>query len=270
VSRELARGLWKLRTAISVDELTKHYRRLSKLFHPDLQAPNQREQYAAHMQRINEAYSEALKKFNIYTYRNPRRPAGRNTAIHEELLRDEPVRPRPKPKPKPPAKAQDGRFGDELIDSESSRELGRALAVLKGARTFFSLKGTDDEREREVYRQALNILETLHGRYTKARAGQDALYYMAIAQCNLKAYAAALKLFDRYRRLYPTDNRNALFYFYSGLCHHRLGNFSQAAAEYGYFLMSEPGPQYRHFVALVATYMKAAEARIIPLELPYG
>ncbi|MBN2080954.1 DnaJ domain-containing protein [bacterium] len=268
MSRELARGLWKLRTAISVDELTKHYRRLCKLFHPDLQVPDQREQYAQHMQRINEAYSAALKKFNIYTYRNPRRPAGRAPTIHEELLRDEPIRAQPQSKPPPAAAA--GNFGDKLIESESSRELGRALAILKGARTFFSLKGTDDEKERTVYRQALVILDATHRRYTRARAGQDALYYMAIAQCNLKDYAAALQLFDRYRRLYPEDDRNALFYFYSGLCHHRLGDFAQAAAEYGYFLLSEPGPQYRHFTALVATYMKAANAQIIPLELPYG
>jgi len=80
LSSELARGLWKLRTAGSVEDLTKRYRRLCKLYHPDVHSPELRENFERQMQKINEEYASALKKFNIITYRNPAKGMSEETS----------------------------------------------------------------------------------------------------------------------------------------------------------------------------------------------
>ncbi len=279
MSSELARGLWKLRTAGSVEDLTKRYRRLCKLFHPDVHSPEVRAAYERHMQQINEEYAAALKKFNIITFRNPAKGMGSDVTFRVDLTSTEQpfsrsTRPpgdgRPAagngPEPGPPPE----KFGVVFADAEAARKLGKALAILKQTRTFFSLKGTDDIKERGYYLEALEVLENLHRRFPRTEAGQDALYYMATASCNLKDYRTAIMQFTKYRRMYPKDGRSALFHFYAGLCHHHLGNFEQAVDEYGQFLLSKPGPQYRHFTALVAASREQAEEKIIAPTLPYS
>lgn len=264
---ELARDLWHLRSATSLNDLAKHYRRLSKLYHPDLRQPDLREQYERHMQEINAAYTEALKRFNIYTYSNPKAaPAGRT--IHVELIDDPPqqetrqqAREEPRREQRPPA---------TVSNTIGQRLLAGALATLQLTRTFFSLHGTDDPRERELYQQALKELYEVQLRSPGTAEAQDALYYAAIAQCNLKDFAAALKLFARYREQYPDDTRSQVFHLYAGLCQHRLGNFEAAVDEYGWFLLRQGSGQYRHFAALVASYMEAARLSTIPLALPYA
>jgi TolA-binding protein len=275
VASELARDLWYMRTATSLHDLAKHYRRLSKLYHPDLRQPDLRAQYERHMQEINAAYTEALKRFNIYTYSNPRITAPAGRTIHVELI-DDPPRSQPQqhadneprherrqePHREPPPAAVSNATGQRL--------LGGALATLKQTRTFFSLHGTDDERERELYQQALRELHEVQLRSPGTAEAQDALYYAAIAHCNLKDFSAALQLFARYREQYPDDARSQVFHFYAGLCQHRLGNYETAVEEYGWFLLRQGSGQYKYFAALVASYMEAARLQTIPLALPYA
>jgi tetratricopeptide (TPR) repeat protein len=267
----------------SLADLTRRYRRLSKLYHPDLQLPENRLLFERRMQLINEAYTEALKRFNIYTYRNPKQDPASPT-IHEDLFRDPPpayqrqrayephktgwthAQPRPQARPAPPPKPP----SQNSFNALAAGNLGAALAVLKRTRTFFSMHATDDAQERAQYVQAMELLQGVLDRFPGTVEAQDALYYMAVASCNLKEYPAAISLFSMYRKRYPQDARSGLFYFYSGLCHHRLGNFPQAVEEYGWFLMSQTGAQYRHFTALVASYKEAAEKQVVPLALPYG
>jgi TolA-binding protein len=272
--------LWHLRTATSLDDLARHYRRLSKLYHPDLRQPDLRGQYERHMQEINAAYTEALKRFNIYTYSNPKAaPAGRT--IHVELIDDPPPaqprqqareEPRREPAAKPHAEPRHYPTAPAAAVSNpaGTRMLAAALATLQQTRTFFSLHGTDDPRERELYQQALKELNDVQLRTPGTAEAQDALYYAAIAQCNLKDFAAALKLFARYREQYPDDARSSVFHLYAGLCQHRLGNFETAVEEYGWFLLRQGSGQYRHFAALVASYMEAARLHATPLALPYA
>jgi tetratricopeptide (TPR) repeat protein len=265
MASELVNELWSLRMAGSLQDLTRRYRRLCKLHHPDLQQADERLVCERRMQLINEAYTEALKRFNIYTYRNPKQAAA---PLHEELLRDPPAarprpRPQPRPQPRPPAPA-------DTYSSVAVQALSSALALLKRTRTFFSMHGSADPEERALYLEALGVLQEVLDRYPGTTEAQDALYYMAIAQCNLKQYGAAVALFSMYRQRYPQDSRSGLFHFYVGLCHHRLGNFVQALEEYGWFLVSQHHPQYRHFAALVASYKDAAEQQVVPLALPYG
>ncbi len=271
MASELANELWTLRMAGSLADLTRRYRRLSKLYHPDLQQPEDRVLYERRMQLINEAYTEALKRFNIYTYRNPKQEQSTGP-IHVELLHDPPPatappRPRPRPHTRPaPPKPSTG----STMSSLAIGVLGAALAELKRTRTFFSMHGTDDPQERAHYETALKLLEEVAQRFPGTIEAQDALYYMAIAKCNMKQYASAISLFGMYRNLYPQDTRSGLFHFYAGLCHHRLGNFPEAIDEYGWFLVSQGSAQFRHFAALVASYKDAAEQQVVPLALPYG
>jgi tetratricopeptide (TPR) repeat protein len=265
MASELANELWTLRMAGSLADLTRRYRRLCKLYHPDLQLPENRLLCERRMQLINEAYTEALTRFNIYTYRNPKTEQS-GGPIHVELLNDPPPpRPRPRPhvRPAPPKPSTS-------LNSLAIGVLGSAMAELKRTRTFFSMHGTDDLQERAQYEAALKLLDEVLQRFPGTIEAQDALYYMAIAKCNLKQYAAAISLFGMYRSLYPRDARSGLFHFYAGLCHHRLGNFPEAIEEYGWFLVSQGSAQYRHFAALVASYKDAAEKQVVPLALPYG
>jgi tetratricopeptide (TPR) repeat protein len=262
MASELANELWTMRMAGSLADLTRRYRRLCKLHHPDVQQPEDRLLCERRMQLINEAYTEALKRFNIYTYRNPKLEQS-GGPIHVELLNDPPPpRPRPQPRPAPSAAP--------VQSCLAMGVLGAALAELKRTRTFFSMHGTDDPQERAQYHAALELLNEVMQRYPGTSEAQDALYYMAIASCNLKEYAPAITLFSMYRNRYPRDARSGLFHFYAGLCHHRLGNFSAAVDEYGWFLLSQGSAQYRHFAALVASYKEAAEQQVVPQALPYG
>jgi tetratricopeptide (TPR) repeat protein len=261
---ELANDLWTMRMAGSLADLTRRYRRLCKLHHPDLQQPEDRLLCERRMQLINEAYTEALKRFNIYTYRNPKLEQS-GDPIHVELFNDPPPRPRPQPHP-----AHSSPSAGSSHNSLAIGVLGAALAVLKRTRTFFSMHGTDEPRECAQYEEALKLLDEVLQRFPGTSEAQDALYYMAIAQCNLKRYAPAITLFSTYRSRYPQDTRSGLFHFYAGLCHHRLGYFAEAVEEYGWFLLSQGGEQYRHFAALVASYKEAAEQQVVPLALPYG
>jgi len=264
MSSDLARALWMIRTSGSVTELTRRYRRLCKLYHPDLHAQNQRLHYERHMQQINEAYTKALERFNIFTYKPPlHKRSGAQPVIHSELITDAP------PSRRPP-QSTNGQPGTAFASAEASRNLGRALAALQRVRTFFSLKGSNDEQEHQLLRQALKILTETHQRFPCLKEGQDALYYAGVAQLNLKRYDDALGSFIRYRDKYPDDNRSALFHFYAGLCHHRLENYNEAINEYGFFLLSKSQGQYKHFAALVANYMEAAKCNTIPAALPYG
>jgi len=274
LSSELARGLWKLRTAGSVEDLTKRYRRLCKLYHPDVHSPELRENFERQMQKINEEYASALKKFNIITYRNPAKGMSDAETFTVDLTAEQPfsrsTRAAAQEKKRKQEQQNIEKFGVVFADAEAARKLGSALATLKRTRTFFSLKGTDDIRERSHYVGAMKVLQDVHRRFPNTEAGQDALYYLATASCNIKDYRAAIMLFTKYRRQYPGDSRGSLFHFYAGLCHHHLENYEQAVSEYGYFLLSKPGPQYRHFVALVASFKESAELKILPPSLPYS
>jgi TolA-binding protein len=285
VASELARDLWYMRTATSLHDLAKHYRRLCKLYHPDLRLPDQRAQYERHMQQINEAYTEALKRFNIYTYASPKPNAPTGRTIHVELIDDPPpsaprqqaagehrppappaAQPEPRHVRRPAATAPPATF----TNTTGQRQLASARATLQQTRTFFSLHGTDEPRERELYQQALGELQTVQLRSPGTAEAQDALYYAAIAHCNLKDFAAALTLFALYRQQYPDDVRAEVFHFYAGLCQHRLGHYEAAVEEYGWFLLRQGGGQYKYFAALVASYMEAARLCTTPLALPYA
>jgi tetratricopeptide (TPR) repeat protein len=273
----LALDLWKLKSAPSVHELARHYRRLSKLYHPDLQALDDREQYQRHMQQINEAYTEALKRFNIYTYRNPGSSRTEPT-IHVELITDPPPppqqpraeRPTARPAPPPPFTDSGSAPGVMFAASEAARRLGKAMASLKHTRSFFSLGGCTDQHEREQYRDALEILEEVHRRFPSFKEGQDALYYAAVCYLKLADYPAALNAFAKHRQRYPEDSRNGLIYFYSGICFHHLSKFDAAVREYGCFLLAGRTGESKYFSALVVTYKEAAERQVIPATLPYG
>lgn len=268
MASELARELWSLRAAPSVHELATRYRRLCKLYHPDLQQADVRAQYERHMQQINAAYTEALKRFNIYTYSSPKTAA--RPTIHVELLRDPPRTTAPKTA-RTSTQAKPTPAVPEAADVSGQRLLASALATLQRTRTFFSLHGTDDPQERVLYFKALQELSAVLMRCAGTPEAQDALYYMAIAHCNLKHYAEAMKTFESYRQLYPRDNsRSGLFHFYAGLCQHRQGNFAEAIREYGSFLLYHGDGQYKHFAALVASYMEAARLSSVPQALPYG
>jgi TolA-binding protein len=266
MASELARDLWTLRAAVSLAELTRRYRRLCKLYHPDLQEPGLREQCARQMQDINAAYAESLKRFNIITYQPAR--ASATPAAAQPAPRRETSRPAD-------AAAEQERIRQNVRAAAASsgaghRQLSAALATLKLTRTFFSLHGTDDPAEQALYQRAIDELREVWRRFPGSTEAQDALYYMAIAHCNLKAYDLALQGFTYYRKLYPQDPRSELFHFYAGLCYHRLGSFAAALEEYGAFLLAQGGSQYKHFAALVASYMDAARQQSIPHALPYG
>lgn len=264
----LAQALWKIRTAESVDELSRRYRRLCKLFHPDMHPADERTHFEAQMQQLNEAYSAALEKFNIYTYHSAKKTAAETiredltgTRTSEQSSRKRAAKRREESKQK---------FGVAFAETAASRELARALAILKDAPTFMSLKSARDQKERECYARALVILEDVHRRFRELEYGQDALYYMAVAHCNINNFRHALKLFDRYQRQYTGDKRERLLYFYAGLCMHRLGKFDYAVVAYEHFLEEESGRQYRHFRLLVSDYLEAARRGVVPEGLPYG
>ncbi len=273
----LARDIWKLNAARSVEELTGHYRRLCKLYHPDLRSPDQRAQSERHMQAVNEAYSQALERFNILTYRNPRLNNGRGAMFHEELF-DPPAPAAPQPRtPEEPGPvrtttAQEARRSgaNAYAMGEAARALGRALALLSDARTFNSFKSARSEEERQVYRKALPLLHDVARRFPSLREGRDALFYAAVCECNLRCFEFALHTFGQYRERYRGCQRETLLYFYCGICRHRLGQFASATAEYARFLKTQPSGMFKHFLTLVEVFRQAALREETPPDLPYA
>ena len=273
----LARDIWKLNAARSVEELTGHYRRMCKLYHPDLRSPDVRAQYERHMQAVNEAYSQALERFNILTFRNTRQQAMQQPAYHGELF-DPP--PATAPRPRSPeghvehrtATAAEARKASAaaFVMGEAARALGRALAVLNDARTFNSFKSASGEAERAVYLKAMPMLHEAARRYPSLREGQDALFYAGVCECNLRAFEFALHSFGQYRARYDGDKRDVLLYFYCGVCHHRLGQYAGALAEYSRFLKARPTGLFKHFLAVVEGYRLAALRSEVPDGLPYA
>lgn len=271
MASNLPQEIWKLNTARDVAELNRHYRRLCKLFHPDLQAPDHRARYERHMQLVNEAYSRALEKFNILTYRDPRHPNSSSRKVHSDVFGNaadaqaggqdgagEPERSRPR---KP---------GVAFASSEAARALGRALAVLRDARTFNSFKAVTDSAERQVYKKALPLLRDVVRRFSSLREGRDALYYLIVCECNLRNFGFALHFIQQYRRKHGAGERKALLHFYAGVCHHRMGNFAEAVAEYEQFISSNPRGMMKHFLSVVAQHSLAAEDGRTPDGLPYA
>lgn len=266
MASNLAHELWLFKRSVSLEEVTRHYRKLCKLYHPDLRSSEDRAHYERHMQEINSAYQEALKRFNIYTFHRPKKTKRPDTGgLRVGFVNKARYTPHADV-----ASPRDARKQHSLESPIPNRLLSSALASLKLTKTFFSLKATVDLRERVHYRAALEELEALLRRFPGSREAQDAMYYSAIVYCNLKEYVQALKCFGKYRQHYPEETRNRIYHFYEGVCNHRLGRFEDAVREYGYFLLSKPPGIYSHFVALVATYKEAAEENIVPTELPYG
>ena len=239
----LSLELLKLRAARSVDDLTRRYRALCKRYHPDLKAVGDRPRYQRHMQQINEAYTETMARFNIVTFRKPDQPKSDPLIDVDFVARCT----EPKPPPKREEQPKSAKLDQSFINAEAARELGRALAVLKDSRVFLSLKGTRDDKERAVFRKAMQHLERTWQRYPQTREGQDALYYIAVAHCNLMNYHTALEKFEQYREAFPGDKRSHLFSFYCGLLYHRLGQFALAASEYISYLEGKPQRQFQHF-----------------------
>jgi TolA-binding protein len=271
----LAREIWKISTARSMEELARHYRRVCKIYHPDLQAPDQRAEYERHMQAINEAYSKALERFNIFTFKNPRQQhTGKQTNIHADLLADQPQPSQPRPRtpeqPAAPGQSAAEPRASAFATGEAARALGRALAILNGARTFNSFKAVADEKERHIYHQALPLLHDVARRFSSLREGQDALFYSAVCECNLRSFSFALHAFHQYRSRYPGDRRAALLHFYCGVCHHRLGRLPEAIQEYEAFLRTQPTGMFKHFLVVVAGYLTTALRGETPEGLPYA
>ncbi len=265
MSSNLARDIQSIKLAGSVEELTRRYRKLCKIYHPDLQKATERAAFQAHMQNLNEAYQSALKRFNIFTFKHPNKPNSwqppKDTVINVVQKTAYEARTNTSQQPSKTGSAP---------NTAAVQALASAMATLKRTRTFFSLKGTDDPDERRLYQLALYNLHDVRQRFPESPEAQDAHYYMAITYCNLKNYSEALQCFTDYQEKYPNDERSDVFHFYAGLCHHRLGNFSDAVREYGYFLISKQKGMYHHFAGLVVTYKEAAEREIVPKALPYG
>lgn len=268
----LARELFSLKAAHTLEELNRRYRSLCKQYHPDLQQQAQREDFERHMQSINAAYNESLRRFNIFTQRqpaarpSPSSPPAAAQAWPQGGRVSVSVTPRQVPSAgaAPAAKAGPAAFSPEAV-----RLLASALATLKKTRSFFSLKATDDPKEKDLFIQGLEELQKVIERHG-GREGREALYYQAVALCNLREYKLAFKLFNQYAEHYPAHQRDGAFHFYRGLLAHRLGLFEEAGREYLLFLLGHNGGQYKHFAALVAGFKDAAAQGLIPPSLPYG
>lgn len=268
----LARELFSLKAAHTLEELNRRYRSLCKQYHPDLQQQSQREDFERHMQTINAVYSDSLRRFNIFTQRKaPANFVRPSPPVHAQSW---PQGGRVSVSVSPPA-TQAPRSGPAAAASTASfspeavRLLAGALATLKRARSFFSLRATDDPKEKDLLVQGLEELQKVIERHG-GREGREALYYQAVALCNLREYKLALRLFNQYAEHYPAQQREGAFHFYRGLLSHRLGKFEEAGREYLLFLLGNSGGQYKHFAALVAGFKDAAAQGIVPPSLPYS
>lgn len=264
----LARDLILLKAARSVEDLNRVYRRLCKQYHPDLRVLEEREQSEQQMRLINAAYHENLRRFNIFTQRSfqaaPHRPGSHQRSPSATASVSVSVSAPPPPSRSTRAESRGSGFSPGAV-----RGLARAMATLKKTGCFFSLRSTDDPREKDLLVQGIEELQQVIERHG-GREGREALYYQAVALCNLRAYKLALRLLDQYAERYPGETADGAFHFYRGLLAHRLGQFEAAQREYLFFLHGANGGQYKHFAALVASFLEAARLGCIPPNLPYA